>query len=241
MLLSEPKPSRPPAPRQMRAVEDAVAEARFGDRAEAGDRAGRRQAARLVFAHVGAGGSASSGGPGRGCRGATRPGGGHRRPRPPRPPGSARRDACGAGGPAAGSSHGASASGLTARSECGATPIPASAGRWRSAASAPSSRTAKSSGVVPEALLAGPQRPPVDAAELVVHRQEGQADPGLAPRRRRSARRVRRDWRRARRRAGGGGSGTRHWWRSPPPASPSAPARRSPRRPPASDGRGTGT
>ena len=52
MLLSEPKPSRPPASFQIVPLKMPSPRLEFGDRAEPGDRAGRREAAGLVLGHV---------------------------------------------------------------------------------------------------------------------------------------------------------------------------------------------
>lgn len=121
----------------------------------------------------------------------------------------------------------ASPSALTARSECGATPVTVSGGRARTAASDASTSCTKASGCVPKRIC------PVRARrgrgrQTGVDGQEGEADPVRAAAAR-SALPSRRGRHRGGRPGGGGDSGIRRWWHSPPPASPSAPGRRWPR------------
>ena len=181
MLLSEPMPSRAAGVLPDRAVEDAVAEARLGDRAEPGDRAGRGEPARSRPRSSASGGSATSARSGAWWSSShstgRAAGGGH--------------DLLDLGdllgevhvqraARAAAPAQSASASGLTARSECGATPS-----RRRAAGRGAPPRRRRAGGGsrrgrCRSAAGRGPSGRRSSAAELVEHRQERQADAGAA-------------------------------------------------------------
>ncbi len=100
-------------------------------------------------------------------------------PPEPRPlPGSARQDACAAGCRRQGQRL-LQTVGITALSECGATPMTASSGRDLSASDASSCSFWKRSKVVAKADLSGSQWASVAAAELVMNRQMRKTDAGI--------------------------------------------------------------
>ena len=97
MLESVPMPKRPPCREIARAIEDAVAERRLGERTQPGHGAGRRERADFRVPSCGSRGSRTSANRGRRCRAAIAPAGARARRRIRPPLLSARRHGCGSG------------------------------------------------------------------------------------------------------------------------------------------------